>query len=146
MLSKIALLYLFHIFIVGPLLLLIGYYQAISTGPQLLANSWAYSLLIFFGVVMLSWHLYLYIVDRPPINDKHFAIHMIHIVFGALFIYIGRKQNSDNPLSRKSFLFYLLFILGIVMIGWHAYKLWKVYKMGILFVSENYANQRNITK
>jgi hypothetical protein len=140
MISKQALIYLFHLFIVGPLLILIGYNQAISSDPELPSQSWAYSLLVFFGVMALAWHAYLYYTERPPINDKHFMINMIHILFGVLFIYIGRKQMGTSPLSRNNWLFYLLLTLGILIMGWHGYLLWKLYKLGILFIAENYRN------
>jgi hypothetical protein len=141
MLSKQALIYLFHIFIVGPLLVLIGFNEALSSSPQLTPQSWAYSLLSFFGVVAIAWHSYLYYTERPPINTKGFMINAIHILFGALFVYIARKQmSSTTPLSRKNPLFYVLFGLGLLIMVWHGYLLWKLYKLGILFIVENYGN------
>ena len=102
---------IFHIFIVAPILITIGYMQASTP-------SWVYWTMLVLGCGILVFHLYKAIL-------KYFAksismwINLIHVFYVApLLIYIGYKQKESLRYSYE-----LLLMLGFAALGYHTLSL-----------------------
>ena len=59
--------------------------------------------------------------------DKNFLVHLFHIlIVGGLFLYVGIKK-----LEIPNFMYSFLLILGIIIIGYHGFKVYKKLKEGL---------------
>lgn len=59
--------------------------------------------------------------------EYHFVIHLLHVlIIGGLFLYIGIKKTNI-----PTFLYNPLIILGIFIILYHSYKIYKKIKQNI---------------
>ena len=113
--NNLIYLYLFHLFVIAPLFIFVGYNKKNI-------NHYIFLSLLILGIINLIYHLYLLF----NIYNKHKIIshiNIMHILFVApLLIYIGYLKN-DTP---SIYLDYLL-ILGSGLTLYFIYKLFKIY-------------------
>jgi hypothetical protein len=101
---------LFHIFLIGGLLLYVGIKK--TNTPQFI-----YNLTLITGVVVFIVHSF--IAYQKLINSQLPWVSLIHLfLIAPALIYVGYYQNKSR------FLFYeLLLLLGFSCIGYHGYYL-----------------------
>ncbi len=131
MLSKNAIIYLFHILIVAPIIVYVG---ACNSFTQCSVGSWVYSAMLGIGILAIGWHVLLWIRNKKlGILKKYMWIHIYHIfIAGALLLYVGYcKSMGKCPVPV--WLYYILFVLGIAVFGWHGYMAVKEYRAGLFF-------------
>ena len=113
--NNLIYLYLFHLFVIAPLFIFVGYNKKNI-------NHYIFLSLLILGIINLIYHLYL-LVDRYNKHKIISHINIMHILFVApLLIYIGYLKN-DTP---TIYLDYLL-ILGSGLSLYFIYKLFKIY-------------------
>ena len=108
--NEITILQLFHIFLIGPLLLYIGIIR--DKIPNYL-----FTILFYLSIFILLFHLYkiyknLSIGKLPWINYMH-----VFVIFPLLF-YIGY-----NKTNTPRFIFEYIFMLAFAVIGYNSYYL-----------------------
>lgn len=102
---------LFHILIVAPLFLFVGFQRA-STPV------WLYNALLGIGMVILLYHGARLLV-RLHDNSGYAWVNMIHIMFIApLLLYIG-YHKKDTPRSAYE----MMLMLGFAGLGYHLFSL-----------------------
>ena len=102
---------LFHILVVVPLLLFIGFQRAATP-------VWLYHALLGIGLVILVYHGSRLLV-RLYDNSGYAWVNMIHILFIApLLLYIG-YHKKDTPRSAYE----LILMLGFAAVGYHLFSL-----------------------
>ncbi len=106
------LLNIFHVFIVGTLLLYVGINRdKIYSG--------LFSVLFYLGIGIILYHSFRALNFLK--QNKSFWVNLIHILFiGPLLIYIGYYGVNA---SRK--FFEILLMVGFAVIGYHGYYLFK---------------------
>jgi len=103
------LLLLFHVFIVGPLLLHIGLNKE-------KINIKIYDLIHYLSIPLILYHIYR---ASTKISYRVPWINYIHIfLVGPLLYYIGKNKNSS-----PGYYYELLLLLGFSIIGHNIYKL-----------------------
>ena len=102
---------LFHILIVSPLLLFVGFQRADTP-------LWLYHTLLVLGIVILLYHgmkLSIRLYD----NSGYAWVNLIHILFVApLLIYVG-YHKKETPRSGYE----ITLMLGFAAIGYHLFSL-----------------------
>jgi hypothetical protein len=107
------LIYLFHIFFVGSLLIYVGINHDKLYKP-------IYKFLIFLGLVIISFHSYK-IYTYIQLN-KSYWINIIHIfIFAPLLVYIGYNEDKTPRMYYE-----ILLMLGFAAIGYNGYYLYKL--------------------
>lgn len=102
---------LFHIVVIAPLFLFIGFQRA-STPV------WLYHAVLLLGTMILLYHGYRLSI-RLYDNSGYAWVNMIHILFVApLLLYIG-YHKKDTPRAAYE----MLLILGFGAIGYHLFSL-----------------------
>ena len=100
---------LFHIFIVGPLLIYVGIQQKLS--------HIFYQVLYYLGIGIILLHLFKSIKKLPRIA----YINYLHVLlFGPLLVYVGYKER-ESPL----FIYEIIEFLGVLAIFYHGVKIIK---------------------
>ena len=132
MLSKHAIIYLLHILIVAPIIIYIGACQSFA---KCFVGNWAYSALLMIGILAIGWHILLWIRNKKlGILKKYMWIHIYHIFFaGLLLLYVGYCKSMGSC-SVPVWIYYLLFVLGIAVLGWHGYMAIKDIRSGLFFL------------
>ena len=106
--NTIALVHLFHIFIVGGLFLYVGVHR--DNISQFMSN-----LLFGLGIFIVFYHAYK-TYSYLKIG-KGYWVNLLHIfIIGPLLIYIGYNGDKTTRLY-----FELLIMLGFASIGYHGY-------------------------
>jgi hypothetical protein len=106
------LLYLFHIIIVGPLLIYVGIKR--DKIPSIL-----FSILFYLGIFIILYHSYK--VYYNITIGKSYWINLFHIlIIGPILVYIGYNRDKTERLYYE-----LLLMLGFAAIGYHSYYLIK---------------------
>ena len=102
---------IFHLILVAPLFLFIGFQR--SSTP-----SWVYMAIFAMGALILFYHGYKLVVRA--INHSEYAwVNAIHVVLVApLLLYIG-YHKKDTP----RFAYELLLLLGFAAAGYHLFSL-----------------------
>ena len=104
--------HLFHILLVGSLLLYVGITKTLM--PEFM-----YSILLGLGLIIVLYHSFK--VYNYVKLGKGFWVNLIHIfIVGPLLVYIGYNREKT---SRKYF--ELLLMLGFASIGYHGYYLFQ---------------------
>jgi hypothetical protein len=104
------LVYLFHLFIVGPLFLYVGIYR--DHIPKIM-----YSILLYLGIFIIFLHIFK--VYNYIKLGKGYWVNLIHIfMVGPILIYIGYNREKTSRLFYE-----LLLMLGFAAIGYHGYYL-----------------------
>jgi hypothetical protein len=102
---------LFHILVVAPLFLFIGFQRASTP-------TWLYYALLGIGLVIMVYHGFR-LMARLRDNSGYAWVNIIHILFIApLLLYIG-YHKKDTPRSAYE----LLLMLGFAAIGYHLFSL-----------------------
>jgi hypothetical protein len=102
---------IFHIFIVSPLFLVVGYLKV--NNPI-----YMYWILLVLGLIVLAYHSYKLSV-RIMNNSSYWWINAIHILFVApLMIYIGY-----NKTETLRFAYELMIMLGFASLGYHTFSI-----------------------
>ena len=105
---------LFHLFLIVPLFLFIGFQRADT--PQ-----WVYYAIATMGVVVFFFHA-VKLFLRLQTNSPYMWVNAIHAIFIApLLLYIGYHQK-DTPRAAYE----LLLLLGFGAFGYHTYSLVKM--------------------
>jgi hypothetical protein len=106
-------LYLFHLLVVGPLFIYVGLRRYKTT-------NFLYSTLFLLGIIVLLYHLYKFYNAYK--NDYINHVNIFHVLLvGTLLIYIGFMKEKTNYVY-----FDLLTILGIGLVGYFAFKTYKI--------------------
>jgi hypothetical protein len=104
-------LYLFHIFIVFPLLFYIAFFRG-------LVPPWVYHGLTVLGLVIIVYHLYK-AVQRWKDKSPFLWVNIMHIVFvGPLLVYIGK-----NDYNTPKWAFEVLALAAFAALGYNIYQL-----------------------
>jgi membrane-bound metal-dependent hydrolase YbcI (DUF457 family) len=102
---------LFHILIIAPLLLFVGFQRA-DTPP------WLYHVFLVLGFIILFYHGYRLSV-RLRDNSGYAWVNLIHMLFVApLLLYIG-YHKKETPRSAYE----ITMMLGFAAIGYHLFSL-----------------------
>lgn len=102
---------LFHILIVSPLLLFVGFQRADTP-------VWLYNTLLVLGVVIILYHGFR-LTLRLRDNSGYAWVNMIHILFVApLLLYIG-YHKKETPRSGYE----MIMMLGFAALGYHLFSL-----------------------
>jgi hypothetical protein len=105
-------LYLFHIIIVGPLLIYVGIKRV--NIPSIL-----FPILFYLGIFIILYHSYK--VYYNITIGKSYWINLFHIlIIGPILVYIGYNRDKTERLYYE-----LLLMLGFAAIGYHSYYLIK---------------------
>lgn len=106
-LSKLTIIHLAHIFLIGGFLLYIGFYES-------KAHPWSFPLLIGVGIMVLAAHsYYIYKSGGKNINSWFHAL-----LVAPLLIYVGwHGSKTDHEVFR------LVMIAAFGAIGYHAYAI-----------------------
>lgn len=101
---------LFHIFLIGGLLLYVGIRK--TNTPRLI-----YHLTLFTGIIVFTVHSF--IAYQKLVNSRLPWVSFIHLFCVApVLIYLGYYTNQSKPLFYE-----LLLLLGFSCIGYHIYYL-----------------------
>jgi len=104
-------LYLFHIFIVFPLLFYIAFFRG-------LVPPWVYHGLTVLGLVIIVYHLYK-AVQRWKDKSPFLWVNIMHIAFvGPLLVYIGK-----NDYNTPKWAFEVLALAAFAALGYNIYQL-----------------------
>lgn len=104
---------LFHIFLIVPLFLFVGFQRAATP-------NWLYNAFLVIGSVILLYHGYKLAI-RITQRSGYAWINAIHVLFIApLLIYIG-YHNRETPRAPYE----LLLMLGFAAAGYHMFSLIK---------------------
>jgi hypothetical protein len=102
---------IFHILVVAPLLLFVGFQRADTP-------SWLYNVFLVMGIIILLYHGFRLSV-RLRNNSGYAWVNLIHILFVApLLIYIG-YHKKETPRSAYE----ITLMLGFSAIGYHLFSL-----------------------
>ena len=102
---------LFHILIVAPMLLFVGFQRADTP-------VWLYNTLLVLGIIILLYHGFRLML-RLRDNSGYAWVNLIHILFIApLLIYIG-YHKKECPRSAYE----ILLMLGFAAVGYHLFSL-----------------------
>ena len=102
---------LFHVLLVSPLLLFVGFQRASTP-------TWLYNSLLAIGAVILIYHGYKLSI-RLYDHSGHAWVNAIHILFIApLLLYIGYHKRETPRAAYE-----ILLMLGFAAIGYHAFSL-----------------------
>jgi len=102
---------LFHILIIAPLLLFVGFQRADTP-------TWLYNVFLVMGTIILFYHGYRLSV-RLRDNSGYAWVNLIHMLFVApLLLYIG-YHKKDTPRSAYE----ITLMLGFAAIGYHLFSL-----------------------
>lgn len=102
---------LFHILLVSPLLLFVGFQRASTP-------TWLYNALLAIGAVILIYHGYKLSI-RLSQGSGYAWVNAIHILFVApLLIYIGYHKRETPRAAYE-----LLLMLGFAAVGYHLFSL-----------------------
>ena len=105
---------LFHLFLIVPLFLFIGFQRADT--PQ-----WVYYAIATVGVVVFLFHAFK-LVLRLQANSPYLWVNAIHAILVApLLLYIGYHQKNTPRAAYE-----LLLLLGFAAFGYHTYSLVKM--------------------
>jgi len=113
--NNLIYLYLFHLLVIAPLFIYVGYNKKNI-------NNYIFLSLLVLGIINLTYHLYLV---YNYYNKFKFINHLniMHILFVApLLIYVGYFKN-DTPSIYLDY----LFIMGSGLALYFIYKLFKIY-------------------
>lgn len=103
----------FHLLIVVPLFLAIGFMR--SATPN-----WLYLLILSLGIIIFLYHLYKFII-RLKLHSTYAWVNAIHVLAVApLLVYIGYNKK-ETP----RFAYELLLMLAFAAGGYHMYSLIK---------------------
>lgn len=104
------LVYLFHILIVGPLLIYVGIKR--DKIPSIM-----FPILLYLGLFIILYHLYK--VYNNIKLEKGYWVNLFHIlIVGPILVYIGYNREKTQRLYYE-----LLLMLGFAAIGYHGYYL-----------------------
>jgi len=104
-------LYLFHIFVVFPLL----FYFALFRG---LVPLWVYHGLTVLGLVIIVYHLYKAVI-RWKEKSPSLWVNIMHVLFvGPLLVYIGK-----NDYTTPKWAFEVLSLAAFAALGYNVYNL-----------------------
>ena len=102
---------LFHILIVSPLLLFVGFQRADTP-------IWLYHTLLVLGAIILLYHGFRLSI-RLHDNSGYAWVNMIHILFvEPLLLYIG-YHKKETPRSAYE----MIMMLGFAALGYHLFSL-----------------------
>ena len=102
---------LFHILVIAPLLLFVGFQRA-DTPP------WLYNVFLVMGIIILFYHGYRLSV-RLRDNSGYAWVNLIHMLFVApLLLYIG-YHKKETPRSAYE----ITMMLGFAALGYHLFSL-----------------------
>lgn len=105
MVNAKMLINLFHIFVVVPFFLYIGYHKE-TTAPSV------FTFLMFLGLFVFMYHAYRYWITGWSIN-------MMHLFIGTFLILIGYYGES-----LPSAFFNVFYLLAFIVFTWHSYLLY----------------------
>ena len=104
------LIYLFHIFFVGSILIYVGIKQNNIYKPF-------YNFLLFLGALIIIFHSYKVYTNIQL--HKNYIINILHIVlFAPVLLYIGYNQENTPRIYYE-----FLLMIGFAAIGYHLYYL-----------------------
>ena len=102
---------LFHILLVSPLLLFVGFQRASTP-------TWLYNAFLAIGAVILIYHGYKLSI-RLSQGSGYIWVNAIHILFVApLLLYIGYHKRETPRAAYE-----LLLMLGFAALGYHMFSL-----------------------
>jgi hypothetical protein len=102
---------LFHVLLVSPLLLFVGFQRASTP-------TWLYNAFLIIGMVIIVYHGYKLVV-RLSQNSGYVWVNAIHILFVApLLVYIGYHKRETPRAAYE-----MLLMLGFASIGYHMFSL-----------------------
>ena len=102
---------LFHVLLVSPLLLFVGFQRASTP-------NWLYTAFLVIGMVIIMYHGYKLIV-RLSQGSSYVWVNAIHILFIApLLLYIGYHKRETPRAAYE-----MLLMLGFASIGYHMFSL-----------------------
>ena len=102
---------LFHILIIAPLFLFVGFQRADTP-------TWLYNVFLVLGIIILLYHGYRLSV-RLRDNSGYAWVNLIHILFVApLLIYVG-YHKKETPRSGYE----ITLMLGFAAMGYHLFSL-----------------------
>lgn len=103
-------LYLFHIFIVFPLLFYIAFFRG-------LVPLWVYHGITILGLVIIVYHLYKAVI-RWKEKSPALWVNIMHIIFvGPLLVYIGK-----NDYNTPRWAFEVLAMAAFAALGYNVYQ------------------------
>ena len=101
----------FHIFVVSPLFLAVGYLKANTP----ISIYWS---LLVMGLIVLAYHSYK-LSTRIMYNSSYWWVNMLHILFVApLMIYIGYNKTESLRFSYE-----LMLMIGFAALGYHLFSM-----------------------
>jgi uncharacterized membrane protein len=100
---------LFHILIIAPFLLYVGFHRAAT-------SSWIYTTLFYLGCLVIIYHGYLFASRFRSSNSWIYAIHFLFV--GPLLLYIGYRRNDTPRMAYE-----LLMMFAFAALGYHLYSL-----------------------
>jgi len=104
------LVYLFHIVIVGPLLIYVGIKR--DDIPSIM-----YPILFYLGIFIILYHLYKVYANIKI--GKGYWVNLFHVLMvGPILVYIGYNREKTQRLYYE-----FLLMLGFAAIGYHGYYL-----------------------
>jgi hypothetical protein len=104
------LVYIFHIIIVGPLLIYVGIMR--DKIPTIM-----FPILFYLGIFIILYHSYKVYYNMKM--GKGYWVNLFHVlIVGPILVYIGYNREKTQRLY-----FELLLMLGFAAIGYHSYYL-----------------------
>lgn len=102
---------LFHVLLVSPLLLFVGFQRALT--PE-----WIFKALFWIGVVIIGFHGYKAFI-RFNAHSSYLYVNLMHLlIIGPLLAFIG-YHGKDTP----RFAYELLLLIGFAALGYHTFGL-----------------------
>lgn len=109
--DKHILLAIFHIFLVAPLFLMVGYMRANTP-------IWLYWTMLVLGILIFVYHAYRAFV-RYSMRSSYLWVNLLHIFYVApLLMYIGYYKKDSVQYSYE-----LLLMVGFAALGYHLFSL-----------------------
>lgn len=104
-------LYIFHIFVVFPLLFYVAFFRG-------LVPLWVYHGLTVLGLVIIVYHMYKAVI-RWKEKSPSLWVNIMHILFvGPLLVYIGK-----NDYNTPKWAFEVLSLAAFAALGYNVYQL-----------------------
>jgi hypothetical protein len=111
MLDKYLLVVVFHVIVIAPLLLFVGFSRAATP-------DWVYSLLFGMGILVGVYHGYKAVV-RLMTSSPVVWVNLIHVLFVApMLLWIGYQGKKTGRPAYD-----MLLMLAFAVFGFHLYKL-----------------------